>query len=155
FSQGSVLNLVGQGATDDDNDGDDDDKEEAAPIDEAAREADKAAICAELARADLVTAMFVMNELFTDKRQAMKLVQALVAHLRPGAYFLLVDSAGSFSNLKVGQRTYMIYTIFDALHAYFEPVISEDSEWYRYPKHLNYPLELNNMRYFIRLYRRL
>ncbi|RKP06159.1 hypothetical protein THASP1DRAFT_18836 [Thamnocephalis sphaerospora] len=91
------------------------------------------------ARADLITAMFVMNELFTDKRQAMR---------------LLVDSAGSFSNLKVGERTYMIYTVFDALHEHFEPIAKEDSEWYRYPKHLQYPLELNNMRYFIRLYRR-
>ncbi|KAI9592768.1 hypothetical protein BDF19DRAFT_425159 [Syncephalis fuscata] len=163
FSQGSVLNLVGHGTealaplADDDTASGVQTKDKANTLTsaEAEAEADKEAICAEIERADLVTAMFVMNELFTDKRQAMQLVKALVARLRPGAHLLLVDSAGSFSNLKVGQHTYMIYTIFDALHAYFEPIVSEDSEWYRYPKHLHYPLELNNMRYFIRLYRRL
>ncbi|KAI8054619.1 hypothetical protein BDF22DRAFT_680083 [Syncephalis plumigaleata] len=154
FSQGNVLNLVGHASNEEDKPSNTTDMEHPKQTD-AETEADKAAICAEFERADLVTAMFVMNELFTDKQQAMKLVQSLVTRLRSGAHFLLVDSAGSFSNLKVGQRTYMIYTIFDALHAYFEPIISEDSEWYRYPKQSNYPLELNNMRYFIRLYRRL
>jgi len=114
-----------------------------------------AKLCELFASVELITAFFVMNELFTSKAQAMRVVEALITHMRPGAFFLMVDSAGSFSNLKVGGHTYMVWMIFDALKQHFEPVLAEESEWYRYPKHLVYPLSLNNMRYFVRMYRKL
>jgi len=34
-------------------------------------------------------------------------------------------------------------------------IISEESVWYRLPKDLQYPIELENMRYQIHLYRRI
>ncbi|KAJ2309894.1 hypothetical protein IWW52_002371 [Coemansia sp. RSA 2704] len=109
---------------------------------------------AHIARSQLVTAMFVFNELFVDKANAMNFVRTIVRCLQPNAYFLLVDSAGSFSSVKVGSNSYMAYMFFDSLAAYFEPVIQEDSKWFRHKPALEYPLPVENMRYFVRLYRR-
>ncbi|KAJ1675968.1 hypothetical protein EV182_000221 [Spiromyces aspiralis] len=109
----------------------------------------------ELGRADLVTVMFVFNELFTAKSKAMEFVKAMVMHLRRGALLLLVDSAGSFSSVKVGERNYMSHMFFDALKSHFKPLISDDARWYRHPAQLDYPLPVENMRYFIRLYQKL
>ncbi|KAJ2807196.1 hypothetical protein H4R21_000569, partial [Coemansia helicoidea] len=108
-----------------------------------------------IARAQLVTAMFVFNELLTDKRSAIKFVRTLVDSTRPGAYFLLVDSAGSFSSISVAGTEYMSYMFFDSLGRFFEPVLSEDATWFRHARGLCYPLPVENMRYFIRLYRRI
>ncbi|KAG0194462.1 hypothetical protein DFQ28_011263 [Apophysomyces sp. BC1034] len=96
-----------------------------------------------IASADLITFMFVMNELFVKKMAAMALIQSLV-----------VESAGSFSHLQVGNRTYMVYMLLDALKD-LECVIAEDTRWYRYPEHMKYPVDIQNMRYFIRLYKKL
>ncbi|KAJ1967192.1 hypothetical protein H4R35_006782 [Dimargaris xerosporica] len=109
-----------------------------------------------IGNADLVTAMFVMNELFTlDKQRAMKLVHTITKALRPGKHLLLVDSAGSFSHVKIGSNTYMVYTIFDSLRHALRPVVSHNNVWYRYPLHLRYPLKLDNMQYYVRLYQKL
>ncbi|KAI8378530.1 hypothetical protein BD560DRAFT_389642 [Blakeslea trispora] len=106
-----------------------------------------------LAEADLITFMFVINELFVKKAAAMTLVQKMVKSMKKGAHLLVVESAGSFSHLKVGSKTYMVYTLLDAIQD-LELVIGEDSRWYRHPEHLKYPIDVQNMRYFIRLYRK-
>ncbi|CAO3629647.1 unnamed protein product [Cunninghamella echinulata] len=106
-----------------------------------------------IAQSDLITFMFVMNELFIKKADAMALIQTLVSSMKKGAYLLVVESAGSFSHLKVGNKTYMVYMLLDAISD-FECVISEDSRWYRCGDNLKYPLPVDNMRYFIRLYRK-
>ncbi|RUP45983.1 hypothetical protein BC936DRAFT_147498 [Jimgerdemannia flammicorona] len=111
----------------------------------------------EIQEADLITFMFVMNELFVEKARAMEMVKRLVGGMKKGAWLLVgfvygfvkitllkvpdlkllqyplqvVDSAGSFSHLKVGGRTYMVYFLLDALKD-LEKLISEDSKWYRW-----------------------
>lgn len=69
----------------------------------------------------------------------------------------VVDSAGSFSELKVGKRTYATFVIFDALPQ-LEKVEGENSLWFRHDdkKKTAFPSEapLSDMRCFIRLYRK-
>ncbi|KAJ1549125.1 hypothetical protein HK405_009421 [Cladochytrium tenue] len=133
---------------------------------------------AAVARADLVTALFVLNEvLAAGRRGFVALAAALVRCMRPGALLLVVDSAGSFSEFEVrragdgvggggsspssnsgdaSSRTYMVYALLDAIDA-FEVVEATNAQWFRLPAAatgLDYPLKLNNMRYFMRLYRR-
>ncbi|KAJ2551000.1 hypothetical protein IWW35_003020 [Coemansia sp. RSA 1878] len=107
-----------------------------------------------IASSQLITAMFVFGELFADKSNAINFVKTIVRCTRPGAFFLLVDSAGSFSSIKVGNNTYMAYMFFDSLKQYFEPVVADDSKWFRHAQGLDYPLPIENMRYFVRLYKR-
>ncbi|KAG0330685.1 hypothetical protein BG000_011584 [Podila horticola] len=105
-------------------------------------------------KADLITFMFVLNELFQDKKKTMLLVAKIVAAMPTGAHMLVVDSAGSFSNLKVGERTYMVYMLLDHLKS-LETVYQDDATWYRCPPSATYPLKLENMRHFVRIYRKL
>jgi len=107
----------------------------------------------ELARADLVTAMFVINELFVSRERTLALLKVLLEHMRPGALLLVVDSAGDFSHLQVGRRTFMVYTLLDSLRGWRQ-LVAHDAQWYRVPPGLRYPLEVQNMRYFVRLYQR-
>ncbi|KAI8983476.1 hypothetical protein BDB01DRAFT_835572 [Pilobolus umbonatus] len=102
---------------------------------------------------NLITFMFVMNELFVKKGPAMALIQKMIGCMRKNAYLLVVESAGSFSHLKVGNKTYMVYTLLDAIKD-LELVVGEDARWYRHPEDLKYPLDVQNMRYFIRLYKK-
>ncbi|CAO3704091.1 unnamed protein product [Rhizopus stolonifer] len=106
-----------------------------------------------LEQSDLVTFMFVMNELFVKKGPALALIQTVVKSMKKGAHLLVVESAGSFSHLKVGNKTYMVYMLLDAIQD-LELVIGEDSRWYRHPDNLKYPIDVQNMRYFIRLYKK-
>jgi len=118
-----------------------------------------------ISKATLVTAMFLMNELFTmSKKETVQLITRLVKNLPKGSFFLLVDSAGSFSNLNVNnsegdtKKTIMIYQLIDMIKS-FDILIKDDAVWYRLPNEkvqpLHYPTKLNNMRYFLRLYQKL
>ncbi|ORX64940.1 hypothetical protein BCR32DRAFT_212309 [Anaeromyces robustus] len=118
-----------------------------------------------ISKATLVTAMFLMNELFTmSKKETVQLITRLVKNLTKGSYFLLVDSAGSFSNLNVNnsegdtKKTIMIYQLIDMIKS-FDILIKDDAVWYRLPNEkvqpLHYPTKLNNMRYFLRLYQKI
>ncbi|KAJ3107340.1 hypothetical protein HDU96_007924 [Phlyctochytrium bullatum] len=133
----------------------------------------RAALAQNLARASLVTCMYLLNELLAaSKAKFVALVGLLVEHLAPGALVLVVDSAGSFSEVNVGGgaktstapagagRTYMVYHLLDRVAA-LEPVVASDSRWYRVPgagggsgEELEYPAKLNSMRHFVRLYRK-
>ena len=66
----------------------------------------------------------------------------------------MVESAGSFSHLKVGNKTYMVHMLLDAVKD-LQPVISDDSRWYRCPETVRYRIDVQNMRYFIRLYKKI
>lgn len=121
-----------------------------------------------ISSSQVITAMFLLNELLsTSKKGFMKLILFLVKNMRPGSYLLVVDSAGSFSEVKVGNgssslssegtsdRTYMLFQLLDAIQA-FRICESHDAIWYRYPKELASisPFKLQNMRYFLRLYQK-
>jgi 25S rRNA (uracil2843-N3)-methyltransferase len=119
---------------------------------------------ADLLKADLVTAFFLLNELLTTSKAGFaKLIKSLMDSMAPGSFLLVVDSAGSFSECVVGSSSsttaesppsaHMVYKFLDAIHC-LECLHSQDSVWYRFPKDLRYPVKLNNMRYFIRLYRK-
>lgn len=105
----------------------------------------------------LVTSFFLLNELWTQsKSSTVKFLMNLVATLRSGTYFLVIDSAGSFSEVSVNGKGYMVYHLLDQIRD-FEIVEQTDSKWYRFPTSpapLAYPVPLNNIRYFMRLYRK-
>ncbi|KAJ3404678.1 hypothetical protein HDU80_002523 [Chytriomyces hyalinus] len=121
-----------------------------------------------VAKADVITCFFILNELLANsKKEFVAFVKVLVLGMKQGALLVVVDSAGSFSEVAVGttssklssqqqqqQPTYMVYHLLDAIKA-FEIVEQADSQWYRYPQGLHYPVKLNNMRHFLRIYRKL
>ncbi|KAJ3163660.1 hypothetical protein HDU86_000247 [Geranomyces michiganensis] len=106
------------------------------------------------ATATLTTAFFVLNELLaTNKSAFVRFITLLLRSMAPGALFLVVDSAGSFSECAVGSQNYMVYHLLDNVKD-LEILASEDAVWYRVPANLAYPTKIQNMRHFVRLYKK-
>jgi 25S rRNA (uracil2843-N3)-methyltransferase len=123
-----------------------------------------------LADAGLVTLMFTLNELFTvSVRRATALLLALRSAIKLGGLLLVVDSAGSYATVKLGgaEKKYPMQWLLDhtmlgnggaeakeSAAAEWVKIRGEDSTWFRVPPQLKYPLDLENMRYQLHLYRR-
>ncbi|BFZ58217.1 hypothetical protein PYCC9005_005279 [Savitreella phatthalungensis] len=110
-----------------------------------------------LSRTHLLTFMFVFNELFAaSKTKTMALIGACLKFLPVGAHVLLVESAGDLSEVQLagGDAGVMVYKFWDHLPG-FEQVYGLDRRWYRVDKQLRYSLDMENVAYFARVYRRL
>lgn len=118
--------------------------------------------------ADLVTIMFTLNELYSSSMpKTQEFLAALTNAARPGTCLLVVDSPGSYSTVTLngGEKRYPMhwlldYTLLGPSSAPKRPsrwakLINEESRWFRIPDGLQYPIELENMRYQVHLYRRL
>ena|ERR1700761_7336286 len=117
----------------------------------------------------LVTIFFTLNELYTvsiSKTNAFLL--RLREHIPPGGQLMVVDSAGSYSEVTLNGNTkkypmqwLLDYTLLENCNRETSPnsitwtkIQGNDGVWFRLPEGLKYPLELENMRYQIHLYKR-
>ncbi|KAK0778682.1 hypothetical protein LTR59_013419 [Friedmanniomyces endolithicus] len=118
----------------------------------------------------LVTLFFTLNELYsTSVPKAQHLLSQLTAAMSTNSLLLVVDSPGSYSTVSFdgGEKRYPMLWLLDhtlltdtarkagdASNIRWEKVMSDESKWFRLPPGLEYPIELENMRYQIHLYRR-
>lgn len=139
-------------------------------------------LTATFAEVPLVTLMFTLNELYSTSMTATtKFLLSLTMLLKPGALLLVVDSPGSYSTVKLGSsseshdecdlKKYPMQWLLDhtllesatigssknasAGNDQWEKLVSRESEWFRLPKELVYPIDLEDIRYQVHLYRRL
>lgn len=129
----------------------------------------------------LVTLMFTLNELYnTSISSTTNLLLSLTMLLAPGALLLVVDSPGSYSTMDFGKtaspdfgdkrKSYPMQWLLDhtllesaaigtsknaSAERQWEKLESKESEWFRLPQELRYPVTLEDMRYQLHLYRRL
>lgn len=111
---------------------------------------------------DLITTMFTTNELFAeDKAKSLRFFQSLNKECQSGCYLLITESAGSYSHIEIGTKKFPIQFLVDTIllgkdqqSGDWECVKQNDSCWYRCDKGFQYPLKLENMRFFFRLYRK-
>ncbi|KAH7011906.1 hypothetical protein EDB80DRAFT_681875 [Ilyonectria destructans] len=112
----------------------------------------------------VLTLMFTLNELYTRGgiAKTTTLLKTLGQVLAAGSLVLVVDSPGSYSEAAVGkeQKKYPMQWLLD--HTLLETVSpgynwdkieSQESSWFRLPEELYYPIQLENMRYQLHLYR--
>ena len=119
--------------------------------------------------AELVTLLFTLNELYTTSvPKTQRLLSQLTNAMRTGSLLLVVDSPGSYSTvtIKGAEKRYPMQWLLDHTllaesrapgerdHTEWVKVVSDESRWFRLPQGLQYPMELENMRYQIHLYRR-
>ncbi|KAK9374677.1 uncharacterized protein V1513DRAFT_444832 [Lipomyces chichibuensis] len=109
---------------------------------------------------DIITIMFTTNELFAQsKPKTLTLFRYITDNCRPGTLLVLLESAGSYSHIQIGSKTFPVQFLLDHIMvddgAGWEKVVHDDAAWFRIQKDLKYPLELENMRFFLRLYRRI
>ncbi|KAK9238075.1 hypothetical protein V1525DRAFT_402357 [Lipomyces kononenkoae] len=108
---------------------------------------------------DIITIMFTTNELFAQsKPRTLTLFQYMSENCKPGTLLLILESAGSYSHIQIGSKTFPVQFLLDHIMvgnvAGWEKVVDDDAVWFRIQNDLKYPLELENMRFFLRLYRR-
>ena len=111
----------------------------------------------DFSKLDLITSMFTTNELFTASRAGTVNFLQSLTECRKGTLLLFVESAGSYSEVTVGTKKFPVHFLIHHVlsgNNSWELLSSTDSEWYRLPEDLSYPMQLENMRYFYRLYRR-
>ena len=113
----------------------------------------------------LCTIMFTLNELFNASiSKTTALLLGLGETMDVGSWLLVVDSPGSYSEVKLGKQQQtkqypmkwlLDHTLMDVAKGKWEKAIEDDSRWFRVDKELRYPIGLENMRYQIHLYRRI
>jgi len=116
----------------------------------------------------LVTLIFTICELMSQSRPGtIRLMRDLTTNLRSGGLLLVADSASDIAEFELGSsgRKWPVYMVLDAMllgtkdeegKAQWTKVESEDSRWFRLPEGVadNWPVKLENTRYWYRLYRR-
>jgi len=113
---------------------------------------------------DLVSILFTTNELFTEKRkETIQFLQLLNKSCKSGSYLLIAESAGSYSHIEIGTKKFPVQFLIDMIlvgkqgenNGPWEIVQQSDSIWYRINENeVNYPMKLENMRFFYRLYKK-
>jgi 25S rRNA (uracil2843-N3)-methyltransferase len=130
-------------------------------------------ISAHLSSANLITLLFTLNELYsTSLPLTQKFLLHLTSKLSPGALLLVVDSPGSYSSVTLNgaEKKYPMQWLLDHTllnvagereergkegTVLWEKVVEEESRWWRLSEALKYPIELENGRCQVHLYRRL
>jgi 25S rRNA (uracil2843-N3)-methyltransferase len=130
-------------------------------------------VSAHLSSANLITLLFTLNELYT---MSLPLTQKFLLHmtsiLSPGALLLVIDSPGSYSSVTLNgaEKKYPMQWLLDHTllkvagerdergkegTVLWEKVVEEESRWWRLSEELKYPIELEDGRCQVHLYRRL
>jgi len=127
--------------------------------------------------ATLITIMFTLNELYsTSLSLTQKFLLQFTAAVEPGTLLLVGDSPGSYSTVRMelggdGEKEetegkakqYPMQWLLDRTLLRLGPkgedsqwvkVEEEESRWYRMREELKYPIELENMRFQVHLYKR-
>jgi 25S rRNA (uracil2843-N3)-methyltransferase len=116
----------------------------------------------------LVTLIFTICELMSQSRPGtIRLIRDLTTNLQSGGLLLVADSASDIAEFEIGTsgRKWPVYMVLDAMllgakdeegRAQWTKIESEDSRWFRLPEGVadNWPVKLENTRYWYRLYRR-
>ncbi|QIW95486.1 hypothetical protein AMS68_001004 [Peltaster fructicola] len=114
----------------------------------------------------LITVMFTLNELYASSiSKTQQLLATITAVAEDGTLLLVVDSPGSYSTVSINgaEKRYPMHWLLDLTllgpdrdddNTQWTKLVSEESKWFRLPEYLQYPVELENMRYQIHLYRR-
>lgn len=118
----------------------------------------------QLPNLDLITLLFTTNELFCEKRaETIKFLQNLSTNCRKGSLLLITESAGSYSHITVGLKQFPVQFLIDTIlvgkpgaeNGAWKIVDQSESCWYRInDKEVRYPVKLENMRFFYRLYQK-
>ncbi|KAH6652725.1 hypothetical protein BKA67DRAFT_508094, partial [Truncatella angustata] len=112
----------------------------------------------------LVTLLFTLNELYTGGGigKTTSFLRSLSKAVPAGSLLLVVDSPGSYSEAAVGGKEKKKYPMSWLMNhtleeieegCQWEKLEENESVWFRLADDLKYPIQLENMRYQIHLYR--
>jgi 25S rRNA (uracil2843-N3)-methyltransferase len=113
--------------------------------------------------------MFTLNELYsTSLALTQKFLLYLTASMPKGALLLVVDSPGSYSSVTLNgaEKKYPMQWLLDHTLLKQGPkcdtdtsswakLVEDESRWFRLDNRMKYPIELENMRFQLHLYRKM
>jgi Putative SAM-dependent methyltransferase len=103
---------------------------------------------------DIVTSCFLLNEIITEsKKSFVSIMTLLVNSMKKGALLLIIDPASDFSQLEIASKSYMIFKLMDAIES-FQCLEAHNSKWYRFDPVVSPFFNLQNQRFFLRIYRK-
>lgn len=119
-------------------------------------------------KADLVTFMFTLNELYSTSLPATQsLLNRMTDAMQRGSHLLVVDSPGSYSTVSLNgaDKKYPMQWLLDHTllgpkgkdgdqSSKWEKLTGDESRWFRLSKELRYPIALEDMRFQLHLFRR-
>lgn len=127
-----------------------------------------------LKSASLVTLLFTLNELYSASLPlSQKFLLDMTAAMTPGSLLLVIDSPGSYSSVTLNgaEKKYPMQWLLDHTLlkqandnqkvrgeeevSKWEKLQEDESKWFRMDEDLTYPIELENMRMQLHLYRRI
>ncbi|KFX96138.1 hypothetical protein O988_05466 [Pseudogymnoascus sp. VKM F-3808] len=122
----------------------------------------------------IVTLFFTLNELFTASTARTTALLLSLSAVAPGSVIIVIDSPGSYSEAAVGvegteKRKYPMAWLLDhALlsqkivgeeggegNAQWAKLLGDEARWFRLSEKLKYPIQLEDMRFQVHVYRRL
>ncbi|KAF2202800.1 hypothetical protein GQ43DRAFT_439437 [Delitschia confertaspora ATCC 74209] len=116
--------------------------------------------------ASLITLLFTLNELYSSSISlTQKFLLNLTAFVKKGTLLLVVDSPGSYSSVSLNgtEKKYPMQWLLDHTllrvgdkgeDPVWTKVLDCESKWFRLPPNLQYPIDLEHMRYQLHLYRK-
>jgi 25S rRNA (uracil2843-N3)-methyltransferase len=126
-----------------------------------------------LEAADLVTLLFTLNELYSTSLAAtQRFLWSLTERMKLGSLLLVIDSPGSYSSVTLNgaEKKYPMQWLLDHTllrqptgksrekgkeeEVKWVKVQEDESRWFRLDERLEYPIDLENMRMQLHLYRR-
>lgn len=116
-----------------------------------------------IADADWCTICFTLNELFNSSvSKTSAFLLKLGEMMKTGARLLVIDSPGSYSEVKLGdsmKRYPMVWlldhTLKNVAKGKWEKIQEDESRWFRMDGQVTYPIDLEDMRYQIHVYKRM
>ncbi|ELR04973.1 hypothetical protein VC83_02860 [Pseudogymnoascus destructans] len=122
----------------------------------------------------IITLFFTLNELFTASTARTTAMLLSLSTVAPRSVIIVIDSPGSYSEAAVGvegaeKRKYPMAWLLDhALlsqnivgeeggegKAQWEKLLGEEAKWFRLSEKLKYPIQLEDMRFQVHVYKRL
>ncbi|OBT72523.1 hypothetical protein VF21_08671 [Pseudogymnoascus sp. 05NY08] len=122
----------------------------------------------------IVTLFFTLNELFTASTARTTAMLLSLSAVAPGSVIIVIDSPGSYSEAAVGvegaeKKKYPMAWLLDhALlsqkivgeeggegKAQWDKLMGEEAKWFRLSEKLKYPIQLEDMRFQVHVYKRL
>jgi 25S rRNA (uracil2843-N3)-methyltransferase len=113
-----------------------------------------AALMKMVATSHILTLLFTLNELFEQSLLGtLSALGNIISKMAKGSLLIIADSFSDMSEVELKGKKYRVTLLLDNLNG-LKRLHADDSRWYRVNKKFKYPVALQNVHYFLRVYQK-
>jgi 25S rRNA (uracil2843-N3)-methyltransferase len=102
----------------------------------------------------ILTLLFTLNELFEQSLPGtLSALGTIIQHMAKGSLLIIADSFSDMSEVELKGKKFRVTLLLDNLNG-LKKLHADDSRWYRVNKKWKYPVALQNVHYFLRVYQK-